>query len=122
MNSLSWFLYFAEAAPRFGNLLVLVGIFILTFYVGRSAVLGVKDFPFEGVASGRVDPKHYLFGVAIALFSASILVPPKNTIYLIAASEASEMVITSDTSKQILSDLQEILQHQLSLLKPKGKE
>lgn len=45
------------------------------------------------------------------------LIPSKETLYMIAASEAGEMVVTSDEGKEVISDLKEILKTQLQKLK-----
>jgi amino acid transporter len=118
MNDLSWFLYYADVVPRISKFFVFVGIILAIFYAARAAFSGAEEFPFQGVASGRVNPKHRLFAIALVLFFLTSLVPSKQTIYLIAASEASEVVVTSEVGQQTLLDIQEILQHQLDSLKP----
>jgi len=117
MNSLSWFLYLADILPRVGLLTALLAILLL----GVAFVMPPKgatmfgeghNGPFEGMARLKTP---FILWLCFLVFA--FLVPSKDTIYLIAASEAGEMVVNTPEAKEIMSDLKEILNIQLDKLK-----
>ncbi|WP_146097127.1 hypothetical protein [Brucella oryzae] len=55
----------------------------------------------------------WLFMTMIAV-SGAVLIPAKETIYLIAASEAGEVVVKSDEAKEIMSGLRDIIKDQIA--------
>lgn len=60
--------------------------------------------------------------MAAVIFSAVfwVLTPSVNTLYLVASSEAAEMVVFSEEGRAVLQDLREILDAQLEALKNPG--
>jgi hypothetical protein len=68
--------------------------------------------PFLGISSNA----RTIVGL-LALFFIGLLVPTKETIYLIAASEAGETVVESKEGQKVLNDIQEIINLQLQRLK-----
>lgn len=117
MNNLSWFLYFAEIAPRIG-LLAMLSVPTAALIVAFAPPKGVKPFsrdhehPFMGWHYGK---KWVIFAITVTLLA--FLVPSKATIYLIAGSEAGEAVVTSQEGKEIMADIKDIIRHQLDSLK-----
>ena len=83
----------------------------LAFTKGFGA-MGDDDAKAFADAMGAFPYYATLFGVLLAVF-----VPSKDTIYLMAASEAGEMVVNTPEAKEIMGDLKEILQIQLQKLK-----
>lgn len=55
------------------------------------------------------------FFLACTLLAA--IIPSRDTIYLIAGSEAGEAVVTSEAGQEILEDIQEVIRYQLGELK-----
>lgn len=117
MNNLSWFLYFAEMADRVVGMAVLVS-FIACFVWFITPPKGVEPFsskhsrPFMGWH--RAKP---LVILSCVLILAAFLISSKETIYLIAGSEGAEAVVTSQEGKEILSDIKDVIRHQLDSLK-----
>ena len=108
MNNLSWFIYLPEVVPNIGVVAIIVGLALL-FMVAMSRIYTlVEEQPFT---SG------WLLYPAIALFTFAALTPSTQTIYLIAGSEAGEMVVTSEEGQAILEDIHEIIRAQLESLK-----
>jgi hypothetical protein len=116
MNKLSWFLYLAEVIPN----LAVVGVTCVT--IGGLLLLllpkkGCGEFmsgghaPFDGIT--RVMP-YVLLTIGLALIT---LVPSKDTIYLIAGSEAGEYVVTTPEGQEIVDDIKVIIQQQIKNLK-----
>jgi hypothetical protein len=57
-------------------------------------------------------PWIFVFSMVVAAF-----IPSSTTVYMIATSEAGEMVVNTPEAKEIMSDLKEILNIQLDKLK-----
>ena len=125
MNSLSLLLYFSEILPSVATL----GVTVIVFYIiGRSlySIIGClwaihsneqltnkKKF----MEDRKWLPKTKEFLLVIGTLLLLMFIPSKQTILLIAASEAGESLVTSPESKQILGDVQEIIHLQLESLK-----
>ena len=117
MNSLSWLLYLGDVLPSLGNTLLLVGILTLVVFALHAAVVGAEEWPFDGVISGRAKPAYQWMDIGTALVILASFIPAKETIYLIAGSEAGEAVVTTEQGKAILNDVQEVIKFQLDALK-----
>lgn len=104
MNSLSWFLYLAEVVPRIGGLFgVSTAVLLIT---GLAWVLFTAEI-------GR-PPPFIAFVVAIVVSAIlATIVPSKETIYLIAGSEAGEYVVTSPEGQEIINDIKTIIKAQI---------
>lgn len=112
MNNLSWFLYLAEVFPRLsalGFVLGLVTCLLMLCFIDPMFTEGSKKAG-KPILTGLL--LTFVFSVTLAVF-----IPSKDTIYLIAASEAGEMVVKTPEAQEVLSDLKEILNVQLEKLK-----
>lgn len=121
MNSLSWLIYFADIVPNFAGFCIFLAI---AFGILTALYVMVKAFANSGDDDAEAFVKIPLvyFSPAIFFVAAfvSILLPSREAIYLIAGSEAGEMVVTSEAGKEILGDIQAVIKGQLEALKPKG--
>ena len=128
MNNLSYFLYFAGVSPSLGSVMLTVSTLLTIVWV----VLGAYSqqeytvsrysetetqwqcrYPFDGWS--RTGVTHtWLVKLAAVLLFVSVLIPPTETIYLIAGSEAGEMVITSEAGAEMLDNLQKAINSKLS--------
>ena len=111
MNTLSWLIYAAEVV---GNIRVLLGISLAV-----CAALGVTF-----VICGLCEEEDRLvkrgsIGVATAFAFGCVLsfVPGSQTIYMIAASQMGEKVITAPETKEVMGDLREVIAKQIKKLK-----
>jgi hypothetical protein len=120
MNSLSWFLYLAGV---FGTLGKLAGAFsALGLLIFSATCFWWLIWKVDGDKIIIPRPPIELVGVLWVLaLTLHILVPSKETIYLIAGSQAGEAVVTSDTGQEILNDIHEVIKHQLGELKGGSK-
>ena len=119
MNSLSILIYFAEILPNIGFLLILsltIGMLCYGTYLIVAFVDNDRGYKNRPTYLGRA-----VF-VFLATGLVASLIPSKETIYLIAGSEAGEMVVSSDAGQEILSDIQEIIKFQLGELKGESSE
>lgn len=114
MNNLSWLLYLADVAGKASG--------ASTFLVGACLILGLPAllFCWLTVADRDMSAKVASFLTAVWVFvtvfaaAGAILIPSKDTIYLIAASEAGEVVVKSDEAKEIMSGLRDIIKEQIA--------
>jgi len=120
MNDLSWFLYFADVVGNLQKTFVLCA-----FLTGVPAViLGVMWFStcdgYEEKLNAAVQ-KLLKITAPIAIISMLVapLIPSKETIYMIAGSQAGEFVVNTPEGKEILGDIKEVIKHQLEELKGK---
>lgn len=127
MNSLSWLLYFAGIAGPLTSALALVA-WILVVVLGLSAFAGgisyalfseTSTYDSADVKSSKLIKKAAvlkwlkglpkLLAVPCVCFLLSGLIPPKETLYLIAASEVGEEVVTSPTMTKAIDALNRLL-------------
>lgn len=110
MNNLSWFIYLADVLSNLQPLLASVGA-LLAFALSFALVYGLieEDLPFIRIGKWVVVP--------IILLIIACLIPSKQTIYMIAGSEAGEMVVKSEEAQQILGDIKDVIRTQLNELK-----
>jgi hypothetical protein len=117
MNNLSWFLYIADVLPYVGSLLTLVCCLLLPIlFIWFLIVSGINsDIDDKDKHFGKPSQANFIWVSVFLLFASFI--PSKETIYLIAGSEAGEYVAETEAGQAILNDVQEIIQIQLSNLK-----
>ena len=117
MNSLSWFLYLADVIGNVKGVLIL---FAIIFGAGSFGWLFAKGWVAADDDDSARKFAHFMRFVpwlfVFAAFTASAI-PSRETIYMIATSEAGEMVVNTPEAKEIMSDLKEILNIQLDKLK-----
>lgn len=124
MNNLSWFIYLADVVQGVKPLLIvpsIIGLVTIAVWIICIASENSERRPYKGMESIEY-PKFWIFTVIIiSLFNFTLasFIPSKETIYLIAGSEAGEMVVKSPEAQEILSDVKEVLKGQLESLKPK---
>lgn len=116
MNGLSWFLYAADVIPSLGNV---VGIFSLISILALVTILGFWWVMYLNRELEMI-PSSILYKIlilSVVFFVLVALLPSKETIYLIAGSEAGEYVVVSEQGQEILNNIQEVIKYQLSGLK-----
>lgn len=127
MNNLSYFLYFAGILPNLSSTVLTVSLLLPVVWVGVGLFshkeytvtrgYGQEDIiewePFDGWSSTGVTHT-WVLKLAVFFLLVSVLIPPTETIYLIAGSEAGEMVITSEAGAEMLDNLQKAINSKLS--------
>jgi hypothetical protein len=118
MNSLFWFLYFAGVANNISGLFAIFGFIALISAVAMFTWVLIRSSE-EGqeISSTERKTMRNLVVISFILLLVHVTIPPTQTIYMIAASQAGEAVLTTPESQAIFSDLQEIIQLQLQSLK-----
>lgn len=119
MNSLSWFLYLAETVGKLGAIAEAFSIILgLGFVV-------IAFWHFTYLEDRQNTPKPPVRGYTLTfviMVLVAIVTPSKETIYLIAGSEAGEAIVTSESGQEILNDIHEVIKHQLGQLKEEKKQ
>lgn len=134
MNSLSWMLYAADAVGGIAFVVSALGLFAFTYgmwmYVfsytrpdrEERHVYSSREDDFESRRAERVAyrpvAKRILFA-GITGMVAGALLPSSSTVYLIAASEAGETIVTSPEAKEVFDDLKTIIKSKLKDQLPK---
>ncbi len=129
MNTLSWFLYFAEVSETIGKtfglmsfLLFIVFGFLTFFAVAYNILEGGPRYKTEGYGSDKktIDKGPYRTRSFIALWTlwfiilmVAILAPSKDTLYMIAGSEIGEAVATTPEAKEILDETRKAILSQI---------
>ncbi|NKE77824.1 hypothetical protein [Ochrobactrum sp. MC-1LL] len=119
MNTLSWLLYLADVAEKASTAFTLASIGLIIF-----GTMGVV-FCWLLVSDRDMRKGAACFLTAVWLIASlfattgAVLIPSKDTIYLIAASEAGEVVVKSDEAKEIMTGLRDIIKDQISKNLPK---
>jgi hypothetical protein len=105
MNKLSWLLYLANVSDNIGSLFWYLMLFIF---------IGVLIWCIAGLgqsADGSTDKVfwkgwrrvgYFLFPAFLLVFLIGSFIPDKKTVYLIAASEAGETVVHSETGQKAI--------------------
>lgn len=113
MNTLSWLIYAAEISERVatasGFLFFILGLVGL-FGLGFAWVICIADE--IGVKPAAILTVVYLV-VVLPLGAMAALLPSSTTVYMIAASEAGEAVVTSEDGQAMLNDLRDIIRQKL---------
>lgn len=120
MNSLSWLIYLISMLDTLRGFLV-TGLAIT---VAITAISAIARF---GCDDEKSDSKHLVplaikcrnrFGVAAVFFAIMIsIVPSKNTMVLIAASEIGEHVVNSETGREIANEVRSVVTPSTELLR-----
>lgn len=110
MNTLSLLIYLSSVIPNIGLVLGIAGF------------LGIPILVFIGwIWSDETDKnqfpkiKPWLIASGISLLIAT-LVPDQKTIYMIAASEMGEAVITTEAGQEVFNELKDTVMYQLQQL------
>lgn len=119
MNNLSWLLYFAEVAGKLGHVAEVITVVLSLGLLGIVFWYTVSFDKYLEIPKPPI--KSYLVTYVVALL-ISVFTPSKETIYLIAGSEAGEAVVTSESGQEILNDIRQVIKHQLEQLKGDSNE
>lgn len=106
MNNLSWFLYLAEVIPNIGVLLYMMAFSFMVIW-------GIWALVANDFCWANKPPSKVLVWIIPLMIVIAVLIPSKNTIYLIAGSEAGEHVVTSPEGQEIIDDIKTIIKSQI---------
>jgi len=120
MNSLSWFIYFAGVASGVSNCLLWISlIYIVILFIISVAASEAGDGAGEQV---KVFMARFKWGfISVVLFLMAALIPSKETMYAIAASELGEKLLHTETVSKAQKALEAWLDSQTKQLVEKDK-
>lgn len=113
MNSLSWLLYFGDVVGSVNAVIsilvlltILSGIGLLMFAIIETPWCEEQKKEHFKTVKGWASTWLKVVGV---VYFVGVLFPSKQTVYMIAASELGEEVITSETGKKLVKKLNQEL-------------
>ncbi|NOQ73270.1 MAG: hypothetical protein GQ574_14785 [Crocinitomix sp.] len=109
MNNLSWLLYLADVVPNLGEFAML--------YLPIAGVLGTVFLMMGHDTKVFKPPVKTHITLLIIAAVITVASPSKQTIYLIAGSEAGEAVVTSTEGQEVIDDIKAIIKTQLEGMK-----
>ena len=109
------------AGLRYSFALFFIGLIGTVFF---AADLGSNEYPTDKYPDGtssyrrwaafkKMTQNKWLYFTIILMFSFVALTPSKQTFYLIAASEATEIVVKTPEVQDIFTDLQQVIKSNL---------
>lgn len=130
MNSLSWMIY---AASTLANVNFVIGGTLVVGGIGGAILWIIGKMPWHQWSWDSVETmkstdaarasfqkwgRRGVLAAAVAI-PVGIVIPSDKTIYLIAASEAGETIVTSPEAKEVFEDLKTIIKSKLKEQLPK---
>ena len=123
MNDLSWLLYGAEVLANLGAFFAIVGVFgLITSCIGLFCALvvqndtrryGEEDLDYKKATALRALLTRYIV-VFFVVTSVAMLLPSKQTMYMIAVSEMGEEVIQTPEFEKVRKLVNQYLDDSLS--------
>lgn len=106
MNDLSWLIYFAGVSENAGSVAA-IGLLIIGVVTAFVVI-------FHAMEEGSLWPPFWrTLGAWLALALVASLIPNRDTLYAIAASEIGEEVVKSETAGKAMKALDAWLDHQI---------
>lgn len=112
MNDLSWLIYAAGVVGNIQAVLIIMST-LSACVVGLMVLFVAMDESYDPKMRGSARKSARLFWIPVACALVASLLPSSRTIYMIAASEIGETVVTSPDAQEMLSDLKAIIKKRL---------
>lgn len=120
MNSLSWILYLADAASKLSVIAatativggIFAAILLVVYLITSGFASGGDEDALKFATFIRPVAKWFAF-VVVGFGLVYAVVPSSSTLYLIAASEAGEAVVTAPGTKELFGDLTAVIKKRL---------
>lgn len=112
MNSLSWLLYFADVVGNlsvFFLMIAIAGVIVVVFPIIPAMIIE-KDYDW-----GRLARKAFCILLPIIFICGllSALSPSRDTVYMIAASEAGEEVVNNPEVRELMGDTLKLIRQKI---------
>ena len=108
MNTLSWFFYFANTLPAMSGMFFGFGFCLLGAVLIYNLFISLNNQD-EPENNHKPYLSYWWIVLSVIFFTLASLIPSERTIYMIAASEVGEMVVTSPSSQDMFEDLKKII-------------
>lgn len=115
MNTLSWMIYAAELVEKLGSLGG-VGLFVSCAILALAVFMAPPVCEFDTAKISVYCWRCAKVGVPVIVLFATIYLftPSSRTVYMIAASEAGETVVTSPEAIEMMGNLKAIIKKRLT--------
>jgi hypothetical protein len=120
MNSLSWLLYMADVLPSLAGFVVFVGSLagIASAFAWVIGGINAKEIDHDGELRfpGAVwvrDSGPRMLATSIFVIVLGLLVPTTNTFYMIAGSQAGQVVVESEEAQELFDRMERLIDQQL---------
>lgn len=119
MNSLSWLIYLISMLDTLRGFMIAGFVFSCIMFIGSAIFrsVGADEGFSEEIINSAIRLRNWCLGIAVALAVSISIVPDKNTMVLIAASEIGERVINSDTAQEIAGEVRSVVTPSTELLR-----
>lgn len=130
MNQLSWTIYLAQVVPNLVGLLVTLSWLLFLPFMAYAFFCLVnngatywhdtdeeKKAKREWFSEKKYLPPKWFVTLILCMWVVAAIAPNRQTIYMIAASQAAESVVASELGEELMGDLREILSYQINRLK-----
>lgn len=108
MNTLSWMIYAADVVGKLGD-----GLLAMSLLGASGLAIGVVFRVVLTEGEGSIRPIVRWVWVPALAAIVTMFVPSTSTVYMIAASEAGETVVTSPEAIEMMGDLKAIIKKRL---------
>ena len=114
MNTLSWLIYAAEMTEKLSTIAG-AGLTITAMMTALAVIMSPPLSDFDKEKMGEIVMRALVIGGAVsaAFGTGYIAAPSSRTIYMIAASEAGEQIVTSPDAIEMMGDLKAIIKKRL---------
>lgn len=112
MNELSWMIYFAGVVGALGTVMALIAAALIIGTPVAAFFLSFDEHVEPHISRMKVNWRLFSLGIALAIMAC--LIPSKETVYAIAASETGESVLHSETGGKAVQALNAWLDLQIA--------
>lgn len=116
MNSVSIFVYVADVIGRISVLLIFAGLLTLAITAVLFIITGLHNDSIYDKREKKPYPKKQGFAallLAFFIFFLAALMPSQTAMYMIAASEAGELIVKSPEAQEVFNDLKAVIRKNL---------
>lgn len=117
MNQLSWLIYFAGVSQSLSTFFILFGVIFFFGPLLLALIMHLHTTPSGDITIDSETPvlwRGKILAFGLFLMMAGNLMPPRDTVYAIAASEVGERVLHSETGNKAVMALNAWLDKQIS--------
>jgi len=114
MNTLSWLIYLGGASSSLGFLSVLFAFVLFSFIIIYVLIFFANQEDKIVLESIKIFPVKTMFILALLASISSCLLPSKETVYMIAASEIGQKVIESKNINGIVDSSLELVKQRIN--------
>lgn len=126
MNSVSWFIYIAQVSSSLGVMFCILGTLLMVAVMGRFVFPYARNtMEFSKPGDGDYMPPRPIargyMALSVIFMLAGNLMPEKNTMYAIAASQVGEQIVKTEIASDATKALHSWIKKQIEPVAAKEK-